>query len=153
MEEFLFTLEDTSLGLLVSSSIWGYPIFLSLHALGMGVVVGVSVMFALRIMGLAYAVPVSAVLPFWRLAIAGFVVNLLSGTALFLGSASSLATNWAFLSKIGLLVVSLILTFRMVKVCIKGSGDITPSDRLLAVAALICWVLTIVFGRLIGYIF
>jgi hypothetical protein len=153
MENFLFMLEDTRLGLLVSSSIWGYPVFLSLHALGMGVVVGVSVMFALRIMGLAYAIPVTAVAPFWRLAIAGFIVNLLSGTALFMGNASSLGANWAFFTKIGFLVLSLILTFRMVKVCIKGSGDVTRSDRFLAIAALICWVLTIIFGRLIGYIF
>lgn len=151
--EFLFMLEDSSLGMYISSSIWGYPIALSLHALGMGVVVGISVMFALRILGFADAIPISAIAPYWRLAKAGFVVNLLSGSALFLGSASTLATNWAFIAKICMLIVSLILTYRMVQASLKSTGNVTTSDRTLAVAALCSWVVTIIFGRLIGYIF
>lgn len=153
MQAFLLTLEDSGLGQLISSSIWGYPIFLSLHALGMGVVVGISVMFALRVMGLAYAVPASAIAPYWRLAIAGFVVNMLSGTALFFGNATTLGVNWAFFAKIGMLIISLVLTFRMVRISIKGTDVVTRGHILLAVAALVCWVLTLIFGRLIGYIF
>ncbi|MGJ8623435.1 MAG: hypothetical protein ACSHW1_11705 [Yoonia sp.] len=151
--DFLFSLEDSGLGQLVSSSIWGYPIFLSFHALGMGIVVGISVMFALRILGLAYAVPVTAIAPYWRLAIAGFTVNLISGTALLFGSASSLAFNWAFQSKIAMLIVSLFLTHRMVKVCIKQSETVSRNDKILAILALSSWTLTLIFGRLIGYIF
>lgn len=153
MEDFLFSLEDSALGLLISSSIWGYPIALSLHALGMGVLVGISVMLALRVLGVAQAIPTSAILPYWRLAIAGFVVNLVSGTALFFGSASSLAGNWAFLTKLAFLVVSLILTFRLVKAAYKTEYEKTNSHRFLAISSLLAWVATIVFGRIIGYIF
>lgn len=153
MHEFFVMLENTSLGQLVSSTIWGYPIFLSFHAVGMGIVVGISVMFALRVMGVAYAVPVSAIAPYWRLAIAGFIVNLVSGTALFFGSASTLAENWAFLAKIGMLIVSLFLTYQMVRVCIHGTGQVTRGHVILASTALASWVLTVIFGRLIGYIF
>lgn len=151
--EFLFMLEDSWLGQLVSSTIWGYPIFLSFHALGMGVVVGISVMFALRVVGFANSVPITAISPYWRLAQAGFIVNLLSGIALFLGSAASLGVNWAFYAKIGMLFCSLYLTYRMFKLCFKEQGEITTGDRLLAYIALGAWVLTIIFGRLIGYIF
>lgn len=151
--EFLFMLEDSALGMYVSSSIWGYPIALSLHALGMGVVVGISVMFALRILGFADAIPISATAPYWRLAKVGFVVNLLSGSALFLGSASTLAVNWAFIAKICMLIVSLFLTYRMVQASLKTTGDVTIRDRALAVAALCSWIVTIIFGRLIGYVF
>lgn len=153
MQDFLFTLEDSGLGQMISGSLWGYPIFLSLHALGMGVVVGISMMFALRVIGLANAVPVLSIAPYWRLALAGFTVNLLSGTALFFGNASSLGANWAFFSKIGMLVVSLFLTFRMVRICINGDGVTTRGHIALAVVAMMCWVATLVFGRLIGYIF
>ncbi|WP_458789744.1 hypothetical protein [Yoonia sp. MH D7] len=152
--EFLLPLEESGLGMLISSSIWGYPIALSLHALGMGVLVGISVMFALRIVGFADAIPITAIKPYWRLAIAGFLVNLISGTALFMGSATSLAANWAFLSKIGMLTVSLILTYQMVKVCMTDTaGEVTNAHRLLAISSLSAWVVTIIFGRLIGYIF
>jgi hypothetical protein len=153
MQDFLLGLEATALGQLVSSTIWGYPIFLSFHALGMGVVVGISVMFALRVMGLAYAVPVTAIAPYWRLAVAGFGVNLLSGLGLFFGSASTLAYNWAFLSKIAMLCVSLFLTYKMARICMDDTGKVTRGRVVLAAAALVSWVLTVIFGRLIGYIF
>jgi len=153
MEDFLFSLEDSSLGLLISSSIWGYPIALSLHALGMGVLVGISVMLSLRVLGVAHAIPTSAILPFWRIAIAGFIINLLSGTALFFGSASSLATNWAFLAKLAFLVLSLMLTFRLVKAAYKTQATSAETHRFLALGSLASWAITIVFGRIIGYIF
>jgi len=153
MEDFLFMLEDSALGLLISSSIWGYPIALSLHALGMGVLVGISVMLALRVMGFVQAIPTSAILPYWRLAIAGFIVNLLSGTALFMGSASSLASNWAFFAKFGCLIVSLILTRRLVQVSFRTTEDTTKDNRVLAIGTLAAWAATIIFGRIIGYIF
>ena len=153
MENTLFALEDSWLGLLISSSIWGYPVTLSFHALGMGVLVGISVMLALRVIGFVDAIPKSAILPYWRLAVAGFIVNLISGTALFTGNASELAGNWAFLSKLGFLFVALFLTFRMVKVAYRTEIASEGSNTPLAISALVAWVATIVFGRIIGYIF
>ena len=60
MEDFLFSLEDSALGMYVSSSIWGYPIVLSLHALGMAALVGVSLMLAFRALGFAKVIPVTS---------------------------------------------------------------------------------------------
>lgn len=153
MENFLFALEDSAIGLLISSSIWGYPIALSLHALGMGVVVGISVMFGLRSVGFVQSIPRSTILPYWRLAIAGFIVNLASGTALFFGSAASLATNWAFIVKLICLCISVFLTARLVKVSYQSDDALADDNRLLAFSTLIAWAATIIFGRIIGYIF
>lgn len=149
--EFLFSLEESSVGLMISSTVWGYPIALSLHALGMGVLVGISVMLALRVMGVAQSIPKTAILPYWRLAQAGFVVNMISGAALFTGSASSLAMNWAFYAKLSCLALSLFLTYRLVRLAYRD--DSTGAHRLLAAAALTSWAATIIFGRIIGYIF
>ncbi len=150
--DFLSALEESSIGMMISSSMWGYPIALSLHALGMGVLVGISVMLSLRVLGFADAIPRSAVMPYWYLALAGFTVNLLSGTALFMGSAASLAENWAFYAKLAGLILSLILTYRIFKACFREQSEVTGRDRLLAVAAIVLWIVTIVFGRLIGYV-
>lgn len=151
--DILLALEDSSIGMMISSSLWGYPIALSLHALGMGVLVGISVMLALRILGFADAIPRSAVMPYWRLAQAGFAVNLISGTALFMGSATSLGYNWAFYAKFACLILSLFLTYRMVKVGYRSQNDTSTTDKTLAIAAICMWIVTIIFGRLIGYIF
>lgn len=151
--DFLYGLEESPIGMLISSTLWGYPIALSLHALGMAVLVGISAMLALRVLGFVEDIPKSAILPYWRLAQAGFVVNLLSGSTLFLGSASSLASNWAFLTKLCFLALSLFLTFRMMRVAYQDEVTVGADNRLLASAALASWVATIVFGRIIGYIF
>lgn len=151
--DFLFMLEDSALGTMVSSSIWGYPIVLSLHALGMATLVGISLMLSFRTLGFASGIPVTSLVPYWRIAQAGFVVNLLSGTALFFGSASSLAFNWPFRIKIVMVIVGLLLTRHLVKTCIKGDGLVTSSDRTLAAVAVLIWVGALIVGRLIGYVF
>lgn len=152
MEPF-YWIEESKLGLLISSSLWGYPIALSLHALGMGVLVGISVMLALRVIGFAQAIPKSAILPYWRLAQAGLLVNLLSGLALLAGSASSLVTNWAFYAKFACLFLAVFLTWRMVRISYREEQTGSTGNRLLAFATLAAWVATIIFGRIIGYVF
>ncbi|RVU86508.1 hypothetical protein EOL70_03425 [Leucothrix sargassi] len=151
MEEFLFSLEDSALGLYVSSSIWGYPIVLSLHALGMAALVGVALLLTLRVLGYASVIPVTSLAPYWRVALGAFVVNLLSGVALFFGSASELAYNVPFLIKIVLVFVGLYLTQRLVTLCYKGNGDITTTDRKFAALSLVAWIGALITGRLIGY--
>lgn len=151
--EFLFWLEDSALGTVVSSSVWGYPIVLSLHALGMGVLVGIALMLSLRTLGLASTVPIGSLAPYWRIAKIGFVVNLLSGTALFAGNASTLADNLPFRIKIVMVIVGLLLTRRLVRTCIRGDGTVSAGDRRLAALTIAAWAAALVSGRLIGYVF
>lgn len=152
MQDFLFSLEDSALGMYVSSSVWGYPIVLSLHALGMAALVGISLMLAFRSLGVGSAIPVNSLAPYWRIALAAFIVNLLSGIALYLGSASELTYNWAFLIKMVLVFVALYFTHRLVKGCVNGNGNITAANRKLAAWSVIAWLGALITGRLIGYI-
>ncbi|MDO6591477.1 MULTISPECIES: hypothetical protein [Rhodobacterales] len=149
--ETLFWLEDTIVGLTVSSTQWGYPIVLSLHAIGMATLVGVALMLTIRVLGFAPSIPATAMAPYWRVALAGFFLNLLSGTALFCGNASELFFNLAFRIKIVLVFVGLALTWRLVQICIKRTDEVSVAHRRLAAAAMITWIVAIIFGRLIGY--
>ncbi|WP_045391179.1 hypothetical protein [Falsirhodobacter sp. alg1] len=149
--ETLYWLEDSALGMMVSSSEWGYPIILTLHAIGMGILVGVALMLAIRVMGFAAAIPVTAMFPYWRVALGGFVLNLLSGSALFCGNASELFFNWAFRIKIALVFLGLGLSWWLVRICISRTDNISFRHRRLAVAATLTWVAAIISGRLIGY--
>ena len=137
--------------MLVSSSQWGYPIVLSLHAVGMAVLVGVSLILASRALGIARAISVTAVGPYWNVAIGGFVINLLSGTALFMGSASTLFFNTAFHIKLIGVVIGLALTWWLVKTCIRGDGEVTAKHRKIAAASIVGWAIALIAGRLIGY--
>lgn len=149
--EILWWIEDSKIGMLVSSSEWGYPIVLSLHAVGMAVLVGVSLMITLRVLGIASAVPVTAMEPYWIYGIGGFIVNLVSGVALFMGSASTLFFSGAFQIKIVGVIIGLILTWWLVKICLRGSGEVTTNHKILSAAALLAWAVALVAGRLIGY--
>lgn len=152
MEELLFSLEDSALGMMVSSSLWGYPIVLSLHALGMATVVGISLMLCFRLMGVGATIPCTAMLPYWRVAIIGFVINLLSGIALFTGSASSLFSNPPFLIKIVLVIVALLLTRRLVRRFYRDEKSADSGGRLTAALTSLVWLSALVAGRLIGYV-
>lgn len=151
--EFLFSLEDSALGMLVSSSIWGYPVVLSLHALGMAILVGISLMLCFRTLGFASAIPITSLLSYWPIAMAGFVLNLLSGTALFFGSASSLIGNVAFGIKLIMVIAGLLLTRTLVKQHKNSDDKINSQTRLLAAAAIAAWLAALIAGRLIGYVF
>ncbi len=128
--EILWWIEDSWLGMLVSSSQWGYPIVLSLHAVGMAVLVGVSLILAMRVLGFGSAIPVTALAPFWTIALVGFVVNLLSGAALFMGYASVLFFNTAFHIKLIGVAVGLALTWWLVKICVRNGRGIRFSQRI-----------------------
>lgn len=144
-------LEDSSVGKMISSTEWGYPIVLTLHAIGMATLVGVALMLTIRMLGFASFIPVTAMAPYWRVAQAGFILNLFSGAALFCGNASELYFNWAFRIKIILVFIGLFLTWRLVKICIKRSDEISKAHVRLAAIAMLTWVAAIIAGRLIGY--
>jgi len=147
----LFWLEDSIVGLTVSSTEWGYPIILSLHAIGMATLVGVALMLTIRILGFAPSIPVTSMGPYWRVAQAGFLLNLLSGSALFMGNASELFFNIAFRIKIVLVFIGLALTWKLVQICFRRTDEVSTVHRWLAAAAMITWIVAIIFGRLIGY--
>lgn len=155
--DLLFALEDSGAGMLVSSTQWGYAVVLSLHAVGMAIMVGISLMLIFRVLGFARAIPLGSLASYWVVALLGFAVNIASGTMLFLGSASELFFNWAFRIKIVLVLIGVALTWRLVRRCIRpaarAGGDLPlASGRGLAAVALVVWLAALIAGRLIGYL-
>ena len=82
---FLIWLQDSALGTWVAGSIWGYPVILACHAVGMAAVAGTVVMINLRILGFARNVPITLFSRLSVIAWAGLVLNILTGLALFSG--------------------------------------------------------------------
>ncbi len=76
-------LENTSVALWVGESLWGYPFLLSLHVIGLAVVVGIFSMRDMRLLGLFSGIHPAAFLPLSKLARVGFLINAISGILLF----------------------------------------------------------------------
>jgi hypothetical protein len=73
-------LETTALAIWVGESLWGYPIMLGMHAIGLAIVVGIFVMLDLRMLGVVRGVSFTAFLSLYRLAWIGLLFNALSGS-------------------------------------------------------------------------
>src|SRR5262249_32614214 len=95
MAQWLFHLceqiEATSLGVFVRESIWGFPILVAIHIIGLVFSAGIVVWLDLRLLGISMTgVPVSRVYRrLMPLAFLGFTVMLVSGGTILTGFATS----------------------------------------------------------------
>ena len=149
-------LESSALARMVQESMWGYPIVLSSHAVGMAVLVGLALMINFRVLGLAPKVPLTALKTMFRIAWVGLVINVVSGTMLFVANADAFFESTPFWLKISLLVIGVTLLV-MLSRRIPGAGDSaqeyvpTPQVRWIAFLSSLAFFGVIVFGRLIAY--
>jgi hypothetical protein len=142
---------------MVQESVWAYPIILSGHAVGMAILVGIVLMINFRVLGFASGVPMAALRSMFRFAMIGLVVNVLSGTMLFMANANSFFESNPFRVKIILLVMGAVLLAAMPRRLFDEHGaaqaesfDIGP--RALATISILVWFGVIVAGRLIAYL-
>jgi hypothetical protein len=155
-------LEATRIGLLVRESLYGFPILVGVHILGLALSVGTLVWFDLRLLGVALqAVPVSRV--YRRLipwATAGFLVMLVTGGLLFTGYASAAVKNPFFRIKVAALTLAgvnaLFYHFSHL-VTERGwaswDGDARPpaAARRAGMVSIALWATVILCGRLMAY--
>jgi len=146
----LYLLEDSALGNWVATSLWGYPIFLTLHTIGMATLVGLSLMYAANVLLTSKNDALVNLAVYWKLALFGLILNLVSGSALFISSASSMWLSWPFRIKLILIALGLLLSISLVKSCVSSSAHYR--QRLKALAVIVIWLLALVAGRLIAYI-
>ncbi len=143
-------LENTSVALWVGESLWAYPFMLSLHVIGLAIVVGILSMLDLRLLGSFKGIRTAAFLPLIRFAWIGFLINAISGCFLFSSQATTFVQNKAFLIKIACIFVGAILTAVLQNKLRDPSAD--DSMKGLAVLSLALWLVAITAGRLTAYV-
>ena len=151
--EFLQWLENLRFSAWIreSGSIWSYPLVLTLHTVGLGIVVGISCAVDLRILGVARAVPLRPFEKFFPLMWWGFWINAASGLVLLMADATTKMTNWLFYVKLGLILAALLVQKRIDRHVFR-SDDAGAAERTLAWYSLVLWTLAITAGRLTAYI-
>ena len=147
----LVWIENTSLALWISTSLWAYPVLLSAHITGLAVIVGIIAMRDLHLLGFINGVTEANFLELKNLAFCGFIINGISGIMLFSSQASYLATNLPFLLKIFFIGSGLLLASKIYTKIERNTGR--TSTKILAILSLFSWFSAITAGRLIAYIF
>jgi hypothetical protein len=138
-----------------SPSVWAQPTVLTLHTMGMGVLVGASWVLDLRLLGISRNIPLSAFRWVFRAVAASFIVNLVTGVMLFAARATALGTAMPFLIKMGLVIASVAVLVPLRSLVFRSDADqceVSGSARLLAIASILAWSGAITAGRLLAYL-
>jgi hypothetical protein len=128
--------------------LYGYPLILFLHTLGLGTLVGLSSAIDLRLLGVGRGIPLKSLEKTFVLMWAGFALNAATGSLLFVADAQKHASNPAFYVKllfVALAIVTLVLIRNRV---FRAQG----TGKVLAAASLACWFVAISSARLMAYI-
>jgi len=147
--ELLQYIEDSGLGVYVREDLWGFAIMLSLHSVGMAMVLGTVLIVNLRVLGMVKEIPLLSYSQLFPAAWLGFVINLGSGLALYTSHATTYTFQWVFIMKLLLLAIGGLL----VKFVFDSAraGDPESKTKMLASLCLFCWVGAIITGRLMAY--
>jgi hypothetical protein len=154
---FLEWLQYTPPASFVAETLWAYPLFETLHTVGMALLIGSLGLINLRILGYKSELPIAGTLDFLPLAWLGFTVNLISGVALFMSDAVYFWSSNTFKVKLGLIVLAGINVFVLSQSVFREAraGQVPATGglvRFMAVSSLVFWVGAIITGRLIAYL-
>ena len=150
MGSILEQLEQTGVATWIRESgvLYGYPLILFLHTLGLSTLVGLSTAIDLRLLGVGQGIPLKALERTFVLMWAGFALNALTGSLLFVADARKHASNPAFYVKLlcVALAVAILVMIRGRVFRDQGTG------KALAAASLACWFVALSSARLMAYI-
>jgi hypothetical protein len=165
MDPFFVWIEESALTTFLreTNSVFVFPAMLVLHAVGMALLVGTHLVVAVRILGLAPLVPLSALKFFVPVGWVGLGVNVFSGVLLLAAYPTKALTNPLFYIKMSLVVIALIVFTKINKSVFCGASEGTGGDtdgggatlalrdKRMAMLLLILWAATIFAGRFLAY--
>lgn len=154
---FLEWLQFTPPANFVAQALWAYPLFETLHTLGMALLFGSLALVNLRILGYKPELPIVGTLDLLPLAWLGFTVNLVSGLALFISDAVYFWSSIAFKVKLGLILLAGINTFVLGQTAFRQArvdSAFVPgaASKGFAASSLVFWLGAIMLGRLVAYL-
>ena len=151
-------LEMSPLADWVAGSTVGYPLMLTSHGVGMAIVVGIIFVLDLRLLGRFKGIAFGSFNGLLKLAWAGFVLNFISGCALFTAQATVFIESTPFLIKIAAIILAGInAAFLQNRMRRSAEGwdagePVLGAVRFLAISSLALWSTAIVAGRMIAYL-
>ena len=156
--ELLTRLQDSALAQWVggAETLLAYHTILTLHTVGLSIVVGTCVVMDLRVLGVARDVPLSVFRRVPVLVWSAFAVNAITGVLLFLPAAEQKAFQIVFYVKLACIAIALVTYAKLRALAFRDDampGIPMPSGaRTLAITSLIVWGGATVAGRLMAYI-
>jgi hypothetical protein len=158
MGDLVTYLETTRLSVAMRDIVWLWPLFETLHFLGLGMLIGGAGFFDLRLMGGFKTVPVTAIRAFMPAAIAGFAINLVTGVAFFVMAPAMYAFSLIWWVKVLFIIIAgmnamLFETTLGSRVLALRPGEDTPwSFKVVGFVSLASWFVVLYCGRMLPYL-
>jgi len=151
-------LESTALAEWVRTSLIGYPFVLTVHSVGMAIMVGLVTVINMRLIGRFGRIPYASLDGLLKLAWYGLAINAISGAAIFTSQAVSYITSPTYLLKMVMVIGGAIIAWKM-RSSLKrdasswDSGVVVPGGmQTLARVSLGMWLVAIITGRFTAYL-
>jgi hypothetical protein len=134
-------------------SIWAFPTILTLHTFGLGLLVGANTVVDLRLLGIGRRVPLEPLRPLFNLMWAGFWLNAVTGSMLFMADATERGTSLFFLAKLVFVAIG-VATMVSIKRSVFDAPPDNPvgSPKVMALVSIAAWAAAITTGRLLAYV-
>jgi len=154
----LAELENSQFSVLVRGELWGWPLVLTLHALGTAVVIGFIFIINLRLLGLFETIPYASLKRLFPLVWAAIVLQFLTGFALWTAKPTRYVADVAFLLKFSCVIIGIVLTSYLYGIIKREASSwdtagSVPSPGIKFVApSLLVWCVVVIAGRLTAYL-
>ena len=159
MTNFTIWLEGSALAVWTreSPSIWAYPTVLTLHTVGLGVLVGANAVIDFRLLGFAPRLPIPSLAPLYRFMWAGFGINAVTGVLLFAINATTKSRQPVFYIKLLLIALALGVSATIRRTverdpALDDAAPDAPRGRPMAALSLLLWAGVVTAGRLMAYL-
>ena len=156
---FLSWMESTAYAQWIVTGLIGWPLVLSMHAIGLSIIVGVMFALNLRLFGLFKPIPLTSLHDLMAIGWIGIALNVFSGLSLFMAQATFYVTDSpAFLVKITFVILAIGGLYHMQKLLKRdaasweAAGAVPRQGVVLAGSLLAFLTITVVTGRLIAYL-
>lgn len=133
-----------------SGSLYGYALILTLHTIGLALLMGISFALNLRLLGFASETDVAPYERFFPYLWLGFWLNAISGVILLMADATTKMINPVFYVKMGLIALAM---WNVTIVRKRLFGAVFPANaKTLALTSVFLWIGATTAGRLMAYL-
>jgi hypothetical protein len=156
--DFLVWLENTAIADAIRTIPWLYPMFETGHYIGLSLLVGGIMLIDLRVLGMARGLPLRGMIGLLPFVWAGFIINLLTGSMLFIYGATNFGVNRAFQLKMAFMIVAGLNALAFDVAVRRSGGQWVAADRPptivkgFATLSLVFWLCVVTTGRWMAYL-
>ncbi len=154
--DLLLAVENSGFSMWIKQSSTGYVAILAFHTVGLAFLVGVSVIFALRILGITPGIPLKPMQGFFPLMWIGLSINLITGSVMLTEYPTDYFVDLSIYMKLSCVTLALVMLRKTQNlVYAEGVDPDTAAESgevQLRVRIMLCaWVIAIWGGRVTAY--